>query len=140
MERCEILWLGGMEFEATTGSGHSLKLDASVSAGGGDTAVRPFELLAVALGACTAMDVISILRKKRQDVTGYRVEVQYEQREGEWPHPMTAAIIKHIITGHSVEQAAVTRAIELSNEKYCSVHATMNECVRLSTEWEVLEA
>ncbi len=111
----------GQRFTASVGSGHALILDD----GNGDTGPRPAELIPLALAGCTAMDVISILRKKRQDVRGYRVETAGVQMEAH-PNAFTQIDVTHIVTGVGVDPAAVARAIELSATKYCSVGATLS--------------
>jgi len=110
----------GLRFAATTGSGHRLVMDDSA----GDGGPRPAELLVVAQAGCTAMDVISILRKKRQAVTGYEVRVEGEQRADEHPHLFEQMTITHVVEG-DVEVDAVRRAIELSATKYCTVTANL---------------
>ena len=106
----------GLRLVASTGSGHSLVLD---SADGG-AGPRPAELLLVAQAGCTAMDVVSILRKKRQPFTRYEVRVAGEQREEPPPHVFERIRILHVVEG-SVDPEAVRRAIELSAAKYCTV-------------------
>lgn len=110
----------GMRFEAVVGSGHTIVMDN----GEGDTGARPAELLGVALAGCTAMDVISILRKKRQPVDRYEVRASGEQIEGH-PHNFTRFDIVHVVDGEGLDPAAVARAIELSCTKYCSVGSTL---------------
>jgi putative redox protein len=110
----------GLRFNATVGSGHAIVLDN----GEGDTGMRPAELLPVALAGCTGMDVISILRKKRQDVTGYRIEVGGTQMDAH-PNAFTGMDVTHIVEGNGLDVDAVQRAIELSATKYCSVGATL---------------
>lgn len=111
---------GAMRFEAVVGSGHTIVIDN----GEGDTGPRPAELLGVALAGCTAMDVLSILRKKRQDVTRYEVRVSGEQVDGH-PHNFTRFDLVHVVEGPAVDVAAVRRAIELSCTRYCSVGTTL---------------
>ncbi len=111
---------GDMRFEATVGSGHTFVMDNGI----GDTGARPSELVGVALAGCTAMDVISILRKKRQPVTGYEVRVSGEQVEVH-PHNFTRFDVLHVVDGEGIDPAAVRRAIELSCTKYCSVGSTL---------------
>ncbi len=108
----------GLRFEARTGSGFELAMDDST----GNTGPRPIEVLAVAIGGCTAMDVISILQKKRQDVASYVVHVRAEQRDAH-PHAFRRVEIVHDVEGPAVDVEAVRRAIELSATKYCSVSA-----------------
>jgi putative redox protein len=110
----------GMRFNARAGSGHSIVLDS----GEGDSGMRPAELLPVALAGCTGMDVISILRKKRQDVRGYRLEVGATQMDGH-PGAFTRMDVTHVVEGVGVDVEAVRRAIELSATRYCSVGATL---------------
>jgi len=109
-----------MRFEATVGSGHMIVLDD----GDSDSGARPSELVGVALGACTAMDVISILRKKRQDVTSYTVEVTGLQVDHH-PNYFVRFDVEHVVEGGSIDPEALRRAIELSCTKYCSVGSTL---------------
>ena len=111
---------GDMRFEATVGSGHTIVMDSGV----GNTGARPSELLGVALDGCTAMDVISILRKKRQPVTGYSVQVDGLQVDHH-PHNFTRFDVLHVVEGDGIDPAAVSRAIELSCTKYCAVGSTL---------------
>lgn len=106
----------GLRLVATTGSGHTIVMDNAP----GDTGPRPAELLVVAQAGCTAMDVVSILRKKRQVFTRYEVRVAGEQREGSHPHIYMRMRIVHVVDGN-VDIDAVRRAIELSATKYCTV-------------------
>jgi putative redox protein len=110
----------GMRFQGKVGSGHSLVLDD----GDGNMGARPAELVPLALAGCTAMDVISILRKKRQPVTRYEVRTSGEQRENIHPAAFVRIDVTHVVDG-DVDPAAVARAIELSATKYCSVGATI---------------
>ncbi len=110
----------GLRFVGTVGSGHTIILDN----GEGDTGARPAELVPLALAGCTAMDVISILRKKRQDVRGYRVESAGTQMDVH-PNAFTRIDVTHVIEGMGLDAAAVARAIELSATKYCSVGTTL---------------
>lgn len=110
----------GLRFNASVGSGHSIVLDNTQ----GDTGMRPSELLPVALAGCTGMDVISILRKKRVDVRGYRIEVGGTQMDGA-PNAFTRMDVTHVVEGVGVDVEAVRRAIELSATRYCSVGATL---------------
>lgn len=110
----------GLRFEAEMGSGHTIVLDDAA----GDTGARPAELVAAALAGCTAMDVISILRKKRQDVTRYEVRASGVQMD-DHPHAFTRFDIVHVLEGSDLDVEAVRRAIELSATRYCSVGSTL---------------
>lgn len=110
----------GLRLVGRLGSGHEVVLDDGV----GDTGARPAELVPLAVAGCTAMDVVSILRKKRQDVRGYAVEASGAQMDAP-PHAFTRIDITHVVTGVGVDPAAVARAIELSATRYCSVGLTL---------------
>src|SRR5436853_5370876 len=101
-------------FVGISPSGHAQTIETNSARG---NAATPMELLLIALGSCTGVDVISILKKKRQQVTDYRIEVSGERRE-EHPHSYTRLFVKHIVTGHGVSEQALARAVELSDQKY----------------------
>jgi putative redox protein len=102
------------------------------------SAATPMEMLLLALGGCTAVDVISILKKKRERVTGYRVEVRGERRE-EHPRKYTRLEVRHVVRGHNVSEKAVRQAVELSEEKYCSVAATLRPAAEIVSSYEIVE-
>jgi putative redox protein len=110
-----------LRFVARAGSGHSLVLDD----GRGDSGPRPAELIPMALAGCTAMDVISILRKKRQEVTRYEVRAEGVQMDAH-PNAFTRIDVLHVVEGPAIDVDALRRAIELSATKYCSVGATLS--------------
>jgi putative redox protein len=115
---------GALRFTGRSGSGHSLVLDD----GAGDTGMRPAELVPLALAGCTAMDVISILRKKRQDVSRYEVQARGTQQDTH-PNAFTRIDVVHVVEGTGIDAEAVRRAIELSAAKYSSVGATLSSGV-----------
>jgi putative redox protein len=122
----------GHQFVARTG-GHSLLMDDR----DGNTGPKPIELVAAGLAGCTAFDVISILRKKRQRVTGYEVRVAAEQASAP-PAVFTKVCIHHIVTGYDVDPAAVEAAIHLSEEKYCAVSNMIKKTAALTTTFEIV--
>lgn len=128
----------GMRFEARAGSGHHVTLDAAEQDGGRDTGFRPMEMLLVGLAGCTAMDVISILRKKRQQVTAYEVQVEGIRADA---HPMvfTTIRVEHIITGHHIQPEAVARAIQLSEGRYCGAGAMLGKAAHLTHTFCIIE-
>jgi putative redox protein len=101
-------------------------------------AATPMEMLLLALGGCTAVDVVSILKKKRERVTGYRVEVSGTRRE-EHPRAYTRMEVRHVVTGKGVSEKSVAQAVELSETKYCSVAATLRPGVEIVTSYEIIE-
>jgi putative redox protein len=130
-----IQFAGNDFFIGVSPSGHAQIIETNSARG---TAASPLELLMLALGSCTGVDVISILQKKRQHVTDYRIEVSGERRE-EFPRRFTKLMVKHIVSGRGVAEQAVARAIELSETKYCSVAATLRGGVEIVTSYEIIE-
>jgi len=122
----------GRQFVAQSGTGHSFIMDDAE----GHTGPKPIEFALLALGGCTAFDVVSILRKMRQNVTGYEVEVRAEQRQ-EPPMFFTRVEIKHRLRGQ-IDPDAVRRAIELSETKYCSVGAMISKTAKIDATFEIL--
>jgi putative redox protein len=130
--------VGPMRFDVTTGSGHTVALDVVAAEGGADSGPSPMELLLVALAGCTGMDVISILRKMRQQVSGYEVHVHGARAETH-PRVFTQITVEHIVTGHAMDEAAVRRAVELSESTYCGVSNTLNKTAEITTAITVRE-
>ena len=125
----------GIVFSARLGSGTSFRMDSGRDPRG----PSPAEVLLAALGGCGAMDVIGILRKKRQRVTGYEVEVT-GQRAPEHPRRFTRIEVVHRLRGRDLSPAAIEEAIRLSDTKYCSVHATLAPAVEIVSRYEILPA
>jgi putative redox protein len=121
-------------FIATTPGGHALAIDVK---SGRKSAPGPLELFVAGLGSCTAADVISILQKKREKVTDYRVEIRTIRRE-EHPRAFERIELKHILRGIHLSAEAVERAIELSTNKYCSAVATVRATADVVTSYEIL--
>jgi len=133
--RATIHYAGDDLFVAVTPSNHAQTLETNHER---SRAATPMELLLVALGSCTAVDVISILHKKRERVTDYRVEVRGERR-AEHPRKYTRFEVRHIVRGHGVSEKAVAQAIELSETKYCSVAATLSPAAEIISSFEIQE-
>ena len=130
------IYLAGADlFVGVSPSGHAQVLDTNHDRG---SAATPVELLLIALGSCTAVDVVSILQKKRQKVTEYRVEVRGTRRN-EHPRAFTRMEVRHIVRGRSVSEKALAQAIELSETKYCSVAATLRPTVEIVSSYEIIE-
>ena len=133
--KATIHFAGNDFFVGVTPSGHAQAIETDSARA---AAATPMELLLIALGSCTGVDVISILEKKRQQVTDYRIEVSGERR-AEFPKSYTRLHVKHIVRGRSVSEAAVAGAIELSETKYCSVAATLRGSAEIVTTYEIVE-
>lgn len=133
----KVTWNGNLVFEALGDSGKAILMDSN-----SDPAQRrgpgPVELVALSLAGCTAMDVISILEKKKQAVTAFEVQVHADRAEVH-PKVFTRARLEYRVTGHSIDEAAVLRAIELSAERYCSVHAMLSQAVPIDLAYVILE-
>ena len=127
-----------MHFEGSASSGHMLTMDADDAAGGSNKGFRPMELLLVGFGGCSGMDVISILRKKRQNVTGLEMNVKGEKADS-YPHVYKEVHIEYVVKGKSVDKDAVERAINLSLDKYCSVGATLGKAGRITHSYRIIE-
>lgn len=128
----------GMCFDVTTGSGHHVLLDASEHNGGQDRGPRPMEMLLVALATCASMDILSILRKKRQHITSYEVRVRGE-RADEHPKVFVEIVVEHILTGHAIKAEAVKRAIDLTEERYCGASAMLGKTATIIHSFRLIE-
>lgn len=135
MTKAQITWVEAMQFVARADTGHAIVMDASKESGGFGSASSPMEVLLMGLLGCTAMDVISILKKKRQPVKGFRIFATGE-RAAEHPRAYTAIHLDYVAYGE-VEPAAVARAIELSEEKYCGAMATVRGVARITSSYRV---
>ena len=133
-----VIWQQGLSFGGTSDSGFEVPLGADLEIGGSNDGFRPLELMAVSLAGCTAMDVVSILRKKQQDVTAFEVRV-HADRAVEHPKVFTHALITYLVTGHSVGELAVRRAIELSTTRYCPAHAMLAKVLPMESFYEIYE-
>jgi putative redox protein len=136
--RVDLAWEGHVQFEAHPPSGIPIHFDTHPDHGGTGAGPQPLETFLAALAACTAMDVVSILNKMRQNLTSYRVEIVGDRPpEGEWPRPFTKVRVRHFLTGNGLDPAAVEKAVRLSDEKYCSVSATIRVSPDIETTWQV---
>ncbi|WP_376790889.1 OsmC family protein [Thermoflexus sp.] len=133
--RLQLLDPQGMKMEAVTPSGHTVVMDAAPDVGGTNQGPRPMELVLAALAGCTAMDVLSILRKKRQPLEGFAMEIRGE-RAPEHPKVYTDIDLLYIVKGN-VDPQAVVRAIELSATKYCSVGAMLRKTARIRYRYRI---
>ena len=133
--KATVHYAGNDLFIGISPSGHAQVLDTDHERA---SAATPVELLLIALGSCTAVDVVGILRKKRERVTDYRVEVRGERR-AEHPRSFTRLEVRHILRGHNLSEKSVAQAIELSETKYCSVAATLRPAAEIISSYEIIE-
>jgi putative redox protein len=138
MVEAKVTLVADMNFEGSSSSGHMLSMDADDVAGGHNKGFRPTELLLVGFGGCSGMDVISILRKKRQNVTGLEMNIKGEKAES-FPHVYKEVHIEYVVKGKGVEKEAVERAVNLSLEKYCSVGATLGKTGKITHSYRIVE-
>lgn len=130
----QLEWKGDLRFQAVMPDGTGFLMDSE------DAGPSPVQSLAASLAACAAMDVISILEKQRQQVSSYRVEIDYERPPaGVYPRPVTAFTVRHILEGTNIRPDAVEKAIKLSDEKYCSVMATLRLGPEVRSEFRIEE-
>ena len=134
----KVTWSQGMSFTGTANTGFTLPLGADLSVGGANDGFRPLELMAVSLAGCTAMDVISIVRKKQQDVLEFEVKVHADQVDAH-PHVFTQAVITYVFAGHAIDENAVRRAIELSATRYCPAQTMLAKVFPISLVYEIYE-
>ena len=134
----KVIWQKGLHFSGTAGTGFEVPIGADEQAGDANDGFRPLELMAISLAGCTALDVISILKKKQQVVTSFEVRVQADQAQ-EFPKVFTRALITYLVTGHSLEENAVRRSIELSATKYCPAQAMLSQVVPMELHYEIYE-
>jgi putative redox protein len=134
-----IRWAGRMTFIGKAGTNHLVPMDTTAEFDGDSAATKPLELLLVALGGCTGMDIIPLFKKMRQNVTTVEINVTAERAE-EHPRVYTKIDIEYVITGNGLEEDKVKRAVDLSQEKYCSVSAMLNKACPISYSYRIVKA
>lgn len=139
VDSLKVRWVANRQFVGWDAAGHGVVMDAKREYKGEGTGPRPVELVLYGLAGCTGMDVISVLQKKRMDVRGLEINVQARQREDDYPHYYEDIEVEYVVRGAGVTDAAVERAIELSEKKYCSVKGMFGPQVRVTTSYRVLE-
>ena len=137
---CKVRWTGeGMSFLAETGSNHLLTMDGAPDGGGRNLAPRPMEVVLAGSGGCTAYDVVVILKKSGQDVTGCEVKLTSERAQSD-PKVFTAIHMHFVVRGRALKRNLVEQAIRLSHEKYCSATAMLVKTAEVTRDFEVVEA
>lgn len=136
--KARIKWVEGLCFMGESDSGHAIVLDGPPEMGGKNLSIRPMEMVLIGLGGCTAVDVITILKKQRQAVTDCVIEATAE-RADESPKVFTQIHLHYIISGNALKPEQVKRALDLSAEKYCSVSAMLGKTATMTYDYEIIE-
>jgi putative redox protein len=132
----KVNWIDKFLLQAETESGKQVWMDTDLEAGGDDKGPRPMELLLMALGGCTAMDVVLILKKKKADLNHFSIEVDGE-KASQHPKYFTKINLNYIFEGKDLKEEDIHQAIELSMEKYCSVSAMLKEKTKITYRWDI---
>ncbi|MEB8431289.1 OsmC family protein [Cocleimonas sp. KMM 6892] len=131
-----VKWLDNMSFVGESGSGHSVVMDGPPEHGGRNLGVRPMEMLLLGLGGCASFDVVSMLKKSKQDIQNCEVEITAERAETE-PKVFTKIHLHFIISGNDISEKRVARAIELSADKYCSASIMLGKLAKITHDYEI---
>jgi putative redox protein len=131
----EVSWSGDNVFLGTDGKGHTIVYDSTDGVAKG---IGPMRVLLTALGACTGMDIVAILKKRGQNLTSLKVLVSGERPEFGLPKPWTAISIKYVLSGDNLDVRYVEEAIKDSTEKYCSVGASLSPTAKISHTYEIV--
>ncbi len=137
--KTSIKRVGNMAFEATTESGHTIRMDSSPAFGGEDSGARPMEMLLAGMGGCTSIDVIHILEKARQKVESCEVQISAERADTD-PKVFTHIHAHFILKGKNLNQNKVQRAITLSAEQYCSASIMLGKTATITHDFEIISA
>ena len=137
MLTAKVTYVKGLQFLGDSSSGHSIVMDGDQSAGGDNTGPRPMELLILAAGGCSGMDIISVLRKKKQHITGLEINVKGKKAD-DYPRKFTEITLEFLVHGRNISEAAVKKAVELSMNKYCSVKATLEGSAKIRFSYKII--
>lgn len=135
----KVKWVDKYQFIGSDLSAHTVILDTTKEAGGEDLGMSPMRLLLCALGACTGMDIVSILQKQKQQLKSFEVLLKGDKNK-DYPQYYTHIDVHYVLRGEGLKESAVRRAIALSREKYCSVEATLSGRAKIESSFEILEA
>lgn len=138
--KATLNWQGDLAFTARADSGHEVSIDGPPALGGQNTGSRPMELLLMSVGGCSSMDVMTILKKARQDLTDCRIEVEGQRDENAQPKAFTDIHLQFILTGRDLNEKHVSRAVALAVEKYCSAIASLAPSVKVTHGYTIQAA
>lgn len=134
--KARVKWLDNMSFVGESGSGHSVVMDGSPEFGGRDLGVRPMEMLLLGMGGCASFDVVSMLKKGKQDLIDCEVNISAERAETE-PKVFTKIHLHFVLSGNELSEKRVKRAVELSAEKYCSASIMLGKTAEITHDFEI---
>ena len=138
MLHAKVTYTQGLQFVGEASSGHAIVMDGDTEVGGNNTGLRPMELLLLGLGGCSGMDIVSILRKKKQEVTSLEINVRGQKAEN-YPKKYTDIDMEFIIKGINISEDSVKKAIDLSMTKYCSVKATLEGSAKIGFSYRIIQ-
>lgn len=135
--KSRVKWLDNMSFVGESASGHSVVMDGPPEAGGRNLGIRPMEMLLLGLGGCSSFDIVSMLKKGRQDITNCEVEISAKRADSE-PKVFTEIHLHFIIEGNNLSENKVSKAIKLSAEKYCSASIMLGKTAVVTHDYEII--
>jgi len=138
MLSAKVTYVNGLQFVGEGSSNHAIVLDGESSVGGNNSGLRPMELLLIGIGGCSGMDIISILKKKKQKVIGLEINVSGGQA-ADYPKKFNNITLEFVVKGRNIAEEAVKRAVDLSMNKYCSVKATLDGCATITFSYRIIE-
>ncbi|MBI4684817.1 MAG: OsmC family protein [Nitrospirae bacterium] len=138
MSEAKVTYVAGLQFIGQATSGHAIVMDGDAGSGGSNTGSRPMELLLMGIGGCSGMDIISILKKKKENVRGLEINVKGTKAEN-YPKKFTDINLEFVVKGKNISEEAIKKAVELSMEKYCSVKATLEGSAKITWGWKIIE-
>jgi putative redox protein len=136
--KVKVQWIEGRSFLGESGSGHGVLMDTAADLGGRNLGPRPMEMLLLGMGGCTGIDVVMMLQKMREKVSGCAMELEAE-RAGEEPKVFTKIKVTYVVTGKGIKPANVERAIQLSAEKYCSASIMLGKTAEITHDFRIVE-
>jgi putative redox protein len=137
-EKCKSNMCKGLQFVGEASSGHGIVMDSDPEVGGNNTGPKPMELFLIGIGGCAEMVVVSILKKKKQDLTGFEVNLRGEEAE-EYPKKFIEINLEFVVKGRKISEDAVKKAFDLSMNKYCSVKATLEGVAKISFSYKIIQ-
>lgn len=136
--KCKVTWFDGMSFIGETESGHAIVMDGAPDAGGRNLGPRPMETVLAGTGGCTAFDVVLILKRSRQEVTGCHIELDADRADTD-PKVFTRIHMHFVVRGRNLKPSLVENAIKLSHQKYCSASIMLAKTAEITHDYEIVE-